>query len=665
MACLTYQEEGQPAQILHHADAHERLKIWFRSGQNIFIGHNVAYDMAVLCERYPDLRKDIFRAYDESRVADTMIRQQLLDIASGKSRGKRREQYTLETLAKKCAGMQLQKDGWRLSYGEFIGVPLERWASKAREVQAAAVPRAAALQASLATAPKGDKKAIAKELEGLQLMIASAPEQCVKYPLDDARATFAVYQAQEKHSAFLEDQFRQTRAAFWLHLSSAWGIRTDEHGVEVLRRETQAELDEVQEELQLGGLVRANGVRDTKAAMRRMIETCRAQGVKVPRTDAHDPKKTNNLCPLGDACEQHVCLDAEACEDSEDPLLEKYALFSTLKKILSNDVEAVRKGVTYPLHTRYGLAATGRTTSSKPNIQNVSKRPGLREVYVPRPGMLFFECDYPTLELYTLAQCCVSWLGQSKLAEVLLSGKDPHLWVASIILKTTYEDVEARFAAGDKDVKRARQIAKPANFGFPGGLGADSFLAFTKGSMPKAKFLELGLTAEFVREELKPQWFKAYPEMPHYFARVNALCDNESGKAFVETLFTKRFRGDASYCAACNNGFQALGVDCAKEAGWRIAKAQYVEEDSPLFNTRTVAFVHDEFIGEVVDEPQAAHAAGYELARLMREGANKYLPDVPIPMSKMKPVLMRRWSKDAETVHDANGCLVPWQPKAA
>ena len=76
---------------------------------------------------------------------------------------------------------------------------------------------------------------------------------------------------------------------------------------------------------------------------------------------------------------------------------------------------------------------------------------------------------------------------------------------------------------------------------------------------------------------------------------------------------------------------------------------QYTEHASALFNSRTVAFVHDEFIVEV-DEGPRADVAARELARLMVVGDDVYLPDVPIPLSKMKPLLMRRWSKKAKQV---------------
>lgn len=285
---------------------------------------------------------------------------------------------------------------------------------------------------------------------------------------------------------------------------------------------------------------------------------------------------------------------------------------------------------------------------------------------------LFAEADFPTLELYTLAQCCMSWLNESKLAETLNSGKDPHLWVAAIILGTTYDDAEKNKKS--PEVKKARQLAKPANFGFPGGMGIPKFVASTRKAVIKADgrgaWEAMGLD-EPRAKKLKEEWLTAYPEMEKYFARVRLLCANESNLATAVTLFTERTRGRATYCATANNGFQALGADCAKEAAWRICRAQYVGTPSgrwakahpgtisPLFNARAVAFVHDEFISEVPDD-EHAHDAAYEQSDLMVEGANIYLPDVPIPYSKMEPLLMRRWAKAAVSTFDSNKRLIPW-----
>lgn len=644
LACVTYASPGTPAEIVGSEDSLDMVSAWLDEPSVQLVGHNVAYDFAVLCAARPLLTRKVFAAYEADRVTDTMIRQQLLDVAAGvyrravNSEGKRvQHRYDLESLARRHTGMVLVKDAWRLSYGAFVGVPLSGWLDTAKAVQAAARARVATLDPDH------------EEYAGLVSLVESDPSQCMTYPLDDARATLAVYQAQEAHVSFLADQYRQARAAWALHLSSVWGIRTDLAGVDVLRRETLAEIESLEADLLEAGLIRPNGSRDTKVAKARMIAVCKAAGRPIVRTDTH--KKD---CP--EDCD-HVCLDGDACEASEDPLLEAYAAISTAKKVLANDIEAMSKGVAYPLHTRYGFAATGRTTSSKPNLQNQSNRAGLREAFVPRPGKVFAECDYPQLELYTLAQCCVSWLGQSKLAETLLSGKDPHLVVAATIVGCSYDEALRRIK--DPDVKRARKFAKIANFGFPGGLGLESTVAFARKSMGLHEFNALRFDVAAAKR-LKEQWYAALPEMPRYFARVNALCDSEDGTANVETLFTKRMRGGASYCATCNNGFQALGSDCAKHAAWLIAKAQYTDPSSALYGTRTVAFVHDEFIIEA--DEATAHEAAIALGRVMAAGANQYLPDVPIAPEKMQPLLMRRWSKSAESVY-RNNRLVPWEPK--
>lgn len=739
LVCVTWQEPGKPAQIVHHTDARPLLESWFRDLSKVHVGANIAFDCAVAIQAFPDLpfRQLVFVAYDDDRITDVLIRQQLIDIAAGifrgsvTSKGKRFGfKYDLESLAERCAGMHLQKDAWRLSYEEFIDTPLAQWPARARVVQAEARVRLAALRDTLAqhqairATDRDDTaiKALEKQIEGLESMVASDTSRCTEYPLDDARAALAVYQAQEKHAHYLHNQYEQARGAFSFYLNSAWGLRTDGPGIEQLRKVIEEQKAEIDLELKELGLVKQDDTRDTKVAKRRMIAVCEREGLVLVRTDSHfadtkaagearakawaskgpallavmkspEPAKPGagaskearatyremrdawvaavkaakaalkelTSCktedgfpcePESDECVEHVCLDADACDYAGDEVLQHYAQRTTLGKQLSNDIPGLEGGILYPLHTRYGLAATGRSTSSKPNIQNQSKRPGFREAFVPRPGRIFIECDYPQLELYTLAQCCVTWVGFSKLADALNGGLDPHTAMAAQILKRPYEWCVANKKL--KEVDNARQTAKVANFGFPGGLGVDSLIAFAR------KSYKVVLTPEDAKR-LKDDWFAAWPEMRLYFERVNKLCEAGGGLANVETLFTRRMRGRATYCAACNNGFQALGADCAKRASYLIARACYAEPASPLFNSRINAFVHDEFIGETDDGP-GAHDAAFELARLMRVGANQYLPDVPIPESKMAPVLMRRWYKQAESIFDASGRLVEWDP---
>lgn len=285
----------------------------------------------------------------------------------------------------------------------------------------------------------------------------------------------------------------------------------------------------------------------------------------------------------------------------------------------------------------------------------------VRECFIPRPGRVFMQADYPQLESYTWAQFCKSRLGFSRLAEVLNAGLDNHLMLTAELIDSDYDDVELRHRQGDPEIDDLRQLSKVGNYGFPGGMFPKTMLASAQKQLRKEVVLRLKLDLERM-ERLRNGWLETWPEAQPYFDYIRSLGPKfpERFTAQVETFLTKRYRGGVTFCAGCNNGFQGLGADCAKHAAWLIAKAQYVEPNSPLFNSRTVAFVHDEFVGET-DDNSHAHDAASALADCMVAGANAFLPDVQIPRKKVKPLLMRRWSKKAKPVHDSQGRLVPWE----
>jgi len=192
----------------------------------------------------------------------------------------------------------------------------------------------------------------------------------------------------------------------------------------------------------------------------------------------------------------------------------------------------------------------------------------------------------------------------------------------------------------------ARQTAKVANFGFPGGLGALRLVDFAR----TIYGVEIS-QADAVR--LKQTWLASWPEFRSYFARVGDICD--ALNPAIEQLFVGRTRGGVSYTEACNTLFQGLAADAAKAAGFAVSRACYAEPRSPLFGSRIVNFVHDEIIIETPEK--GAHEAAEELARVMVSGASVLMPDVP---PSAEPVLMRRWSKKAKQIRDAQGRLIPW-----
>lgn len=628
LSCLSFMESGEEVGLLDYKECKPWLIERLKDPNYLHAGHHIAYDMAVVAAEHPELLPLIFKAYRENRVTDTMIRQMLLDNAIGKFGGYWTEYknkkgeidekfvkiyYSLDACYHRATKKRLDKDTYRMHYGELRDVPMHAW-----------------------------------------------PDGALTYPLDDAKATDAVFEWQEtlcekiveRYNGIdaghiddpqpLADQFAQARSAFWIQLMGVWGIRTEPDRVDEVEAFVNGELNKLRKGLMQAGLVREDGTRNIAVAQERMISAMGGED---------NCRKTKK---------KRIQLSEEACRASEDPLLIDYAELASLSTVLTKDLPALRDGRVMPIHSSFrSFVATGRTSSSSPNIQNIRRLPGIRECFVPRPGKVFLDCDYDGLELRTLGQVCLRLLGKSRLADVINEGKDPHLMFAAELLHIPYEEVEER--KKDPEVKEARQLAKAANFGFPGGLGIKTFIKFAKG-------YGVDLDEEEAKR-LKDNWLSTFPEMREYFALISKYTeeDPEEGLANVEQLFTKRLRGAITYTAACNTYFQGLGADATKAAGFQIAYECYVDTTSPLFGCRIVNYIHDQFILEC-DEDKA-HEAAFRLAKVMEDEATKFLPDVPALVSE--PMVTRCWSKETEQrwdrplfmengERDPDARLVPW-----
>lgn len=405
------------------------------------------------------------------------------------------------------------------------------------------------------------------------------------------------------------------------------------------------------------GLVEIEHSKDTKAAMRMCFESYLELGEPAPRTDGYKKKEHGPLRDdKGTILENLNCisLDADACSGSQNPILELYSEYSSLAKTLSNDIPMLRGGVYMPVHTRFDeLKKTGRTGSSKPNIQNVRRLPGIRECFIPRPGHVFIDTDFAMLELHTLAQVCRWALGFSTLGDALNAGKDPHLIIASAILQCEYDWAKAH--RKDPEVDNARTGGKGLNFGAAGGLSAKTFVVYAWTNY------KIRLTLERSQQLLKI-YHETWKEIPSYFRwikshkdpfSVRMIVDPETGqkrehcKYNLALPWSGRLSANAAYCEACNKPFQGLGADVAKLALWLVWKASVglseLGEADPLFGSHPCHFVHDSIMTEV--EESRAHAAALRQKELLELAGRIVLPDVPV---KSDMLICRQWSKKAE-----------------
>lgn len=561
------------------------------------IGAHTAYDMGVMWAHDYRLGDLIWTLYDRGLVRDVIIRQKMLDIAAGCYGGFVRTEegkaikinYDLASITKRLLGHELIKDdGVRLNFDKLYETPVNLW-----------------------------------------------PEASQNYALDDAVATMGVYLAQERDAPLLMNEAATCRTAWMLHLISSYGIKTDPEAVRRFIEVTEKSFAEMQDFLIGHGLVRTGkkASRDTKAAKARMVEVCQANNLKIAETEGGD-----------------VALDDASCKATGDPVLCAYADYSSLAKVISTDIPILIRGADKPIQTRFDpIKETSRTSSSDPNIQNIKRLVGMRECFHPRQGYVFIDNDYGMLELCTWAQTCLWLLGFSRMAEVLnsLDENDPHLDFAAQILGITYKEAKTRRKAGDKEVEQRRLVAKVGNFGFPGGLGAKSFVEYAASSY------KVAITEEKAKE-LKGYWLQQWPEAKPYFDYIASREVN--GAIALQRFVTGSWRSNMSYTKACNDPFQSLGATAATWAGYDLLRACYHEKDSILYGSRPVNFIHDQYLIETPDD-QYAHERAHEAARIMVAAAKRVIPDVT---PKVEPLLCRYWSKDAKAIHDENGRLIPW-----
>lgn len=604
LACVTFCDQTLVPSLTYWQDSLEPLRKMLLT--NKIVGHNVAYDMAVIASQFPELLELVFDAYQQARVVDTRLNQRLLDLAVGELDGYYNSTgswvkrfYSLSALSARYGFGELEKDQYRLKYGEYRQIQLAQW-----------------------------------------------PAGAIQYAKTDALRTFQVLCKQLEQEEFLLDAARQAQAAFALHLQSCRGLITNGARCDKFIKQTQQEIDLARELCFVNGLVDEEGKRKTKPAKERMTRVCHEQGMPVPMTekgkDASDKWKPS------------VCLDAEACRESGDEVLRAYATYTSANTLLKK-AELLKQGSRVPLQTSYEtLLETGRTSSRAPmapmvgdNFQNVRKASGMRECFVPRPGFVFCSIDFDMAELRTVSQICIWLFGQSKLADALNQDKDVHSILAGHLMGKPYEEVVANKKT--EPYKKSREHGKMGNFLLWGGGGINMFVNTVNAS---AQTPDQKITAE-TGARIKEAWKKAWEPEPYFKWVSDAVGD---GLGTYKSWLSGRVRANINYSTFANNGFQGLAADAAKSSLLPLARECYVDKKSPLYGSRPLLFIHDEVLFELRED--CMHDAAFRARDIMVDSFNKWTPDVPVTAT---PALMRFWTKGAEAVYK-DGKLVPWQP---
>lgn len=622
----------------------ERLELWspdhflfIVNSDHLVIGQNLAYDMAVMMAAEPGLIPVVFRLYNDDRVRDIRLDQRLLDIASGRlDYHDKVTGYSLEAIAGRYGLEKHGDDPWRVRYGELAGLPIHLW-----------------------------------------------PESAVYYAINDVRAPYEIWHKQRDldrawlertGSPILSHSPARARYDLALHLASCWGVRANPERTRALQVAVEKHLANMRGRLVQAGLVRANGTRDTKAAKTLVRTAFERDGRPFILTKTGEQKGLRAGDP---GSEKYVATDADTCVLSGDPTAELYSDYTSTTTLVSRLAD-LSEGFDLPLQPRYNsLLATGRTSSSKGDREGKRKRQsplrgiqiqnnprgladeikayllgtpyGVRECYTPRAGNVFVLADYSSAELCTLGQICLDLFGYSRLAELMNSGTDVHMWFGTHAYSDkpdiTYEYTLPR--KKETPYKGWRQAAKPIVYGVPGGMGPDKIVLTARKSYG----------VRFTRKEaerLRELYKTLVPDLKEYLDYISGLVADRQ-RCTTRHVRTGFWRGGATYSAAANHNFQHLAACGALQALWHVAGECYNDRSSALWGFRPVTFVHDEIVLEGPEN--LAHDAAMRLQTIMEREFNHYTPDVPVSAD---PVVTRVWSKDAEPVYGPDGRLVPW-----
>lgn len=638
-----------------------------------FVCHHAAFDFRVVEKSLRD-PSDWWTVAEAGRLHDTMILDQLVGLAEADTYPRPRN---LGQVAKQWAGMDLNKDDpFRLRYAELLR---KDW--------------------------------------------SSAEEGFFTYAAKDAEATVRSWQKMKlvagkfssvRRFGLLTEQL-QTLASIALADITANGMELDR---ELVVRNRDAFADKVQGLIErLQQLPQAEGLfkQNRQKTLFVMNETSGKPSINQKRLreilQAIAEEKELSPPSTGKTKELTTSVKWWGAYADEDPFLGLWVQLEQTAKLSQFFGGLTEKRI----HPKYStMVRTGRTSCSSPNIQQLPREGGFREMVTAAPGAVLLTVDFAAIELRTLAAVCEKTFGFSRLAEVFRQRVDPHSYTAAMFAGMELE----QFHQLPKSQKKPlRQKAKALNFGIPGGLGAKSLVSYAKHSYGVDLSVEeaedfrqkliavvypelelylredaalivaenlktdrqlvdqylpaavLGAARKIVRGSILKKDGEEY--LPTFVDRVwnclkglnknpelrFAIEQRKAGEGLFRKLFwtpvettTGRRRASVSFSQARNTPFQGLAADGAKLSLWRLYREGF----------RTVAFVHDEVVVELPEDSD--HSAEAEKVVQLMVYSMSEVMDSDIPV-EVEFSLSRRWWKNAEEVRSEDGQLLLWSPE--
>ena len=268
----------------------------------------------------------------------------------------------------------------------------------------------------------------------------------------------------------------------------------------------------------------------------------------------------------------------------EHPIIEKLLEYRQLMKLNSTYVEGIKPYVnpkTGRIHSFFHqtITATGRISSTEPNLQNIPTRfelgKQLRKVFKPEDGCIYIDADYSQIELRVLAHIS----NDEHMVQAFKDGEDIHKQAASKVFNTPIDEV----------TKEQRSNAKAVNFGIVYGISD-----FGLGA-------QLGISRKQAKKYIE-QYLEQYSGIKNF---MDNIVEQAKEQGYVETLFKRRryipelksnnyMVRQFGQRAAMNTPIQGTAADIMKIAMIKVLK----ELKSRNMKSKIILQVHDEMMIE-------------------------------------------------------------------
>lgn len=288
-------------------------------------------------------------------------------------------------------------------------------------------------------------------------------------------------------------------------------------------------------------------------------------------------------------------------------LILEYRSLAKLKSTYTDKLPLQINEKTNRIHTSYhqAIAATGRLSSTDPNLQNIPIRTEegrkIRQAFIAKPGYKIISSDYSQIELRILAHLSED----ENLKKAFKEELDIHRFTAAQIFDVEINDVTTE----------QRRSAKAINFGLIYGMSAFG--------LAKSLGIQQSVAIEYMEE-----YFKRYPTVKDYMAEVK---ENASKLGYVKTIFSRRLylpeirsknaiRRKAAERAAINAPMQGTNADIIKLSMTELYS--WCKEQNGKI--KMLMQVHDELVFEV--EEGFVNEAIEQIKTIMEQTANLSVP---------------------------------------